>query len=798
MVASDPSTVRLLLVEDDEEDYRLVRQWLADSEDGPFRLEWVATIEAANAALARAEHDTCLLDYRLGEHSGLDLLREAIAHHWDTPIILLTGQGDAAVDAAALRAGAADYLVKDEITPPTLVRSIRHAIERRRLILRSQAEQQERQRAERALHAVVSRAHCLLWQAEVAEHGQNNLGWQLRVSDEAAAQRFLPLDTTGYGSYAEAWYASRLDSDRDNSDVSGNGQVRLDQNYRQEFRCRDRHGVVHWLVEDVQVEALSPGRWRAVGVCTDITEIREAERALRESRDLLQAVIESSADPIFVKDHEGRYLLRNMASVALGGNPSDEAVGKLDSEFIPPEALQQMRQHDHQVMRTAAPLVTEDILTEGGFSSSLVVTEVPALPGEELRTFLTTRSPFRDASGAIVGVVGIAKEITERNRLEEQLRQAQKMEAVGRLAGGVAHDFNNMLAVIIGYSDLLLCRPGTTSDPALTEYLGEIKKAGESAATLTRQLLAFSRKQVLEPQILDLGELVMKTRGMLRPLIREDIELAVRVQTDLYPVKADPGQIEQVLLNLVVNGRDAMPEGGKLTIEVENAEFDEVYAREHPYIAPGCYVLLSVTDTGCGMSTETLKHIFEPFYTTKPQEQGTGLGLATVFGIIKQSGGHVEVASEVGSGSTFEVYLPRTTVPRQDSHLEPVIALAGSETVLVAEDDDTVRSMVRNILEMYGYSVVTARNGPEALEAAAEHPGTLDLLLTDVIMPGGMGARVLVAKLGALRPEVKILYMSGYPDDALLGHSILSGEIAFIQKPFTPLSLVRKVREVLG
>ena len=390
----------------------------------------------------------------------------------------------------------------------------------------------------------------------------------------------------------------------------------------------------------------------------------------------------------------------------------------------------------------------------------------------------------------------LAYDVTERRVLEEQLRQSQKMEAVGQLAGGVAHDFNNLLTVITGYSDLTLRR--LDHESPFRSSLEEIKKAGERAASLTRQLLAFSRKQVLQPKVLQLNAIVADVDKMLRRLIGEDIDPLTLLEPSLGQIKADPGQIEQVILNLAVNARDAMPQGGKLTIETRNVYLDNQYARRHTAIQPGNYVMLAVSDTGCGIDAETQVRMFEPFFTTKEQGKGTGLGLSTVYGIVRQSGGHLWVYSEVGKGTTFKIYLPRVDeVTEMDVARDSLTELPqGRETVLLTEDEEQVRQMIRMILEMSGYRVLEAASGEEALTLYKQHEGQIDLIMTDVVMPG-MSGRELAESLEVLHPGIKVLYISGYTDDAIVRHGLLDQEIAFLQKPFTPDALMRKVREVL-
>jgi signal transduction histidine kinase len=381
-------------------------------------------------------------------------------------------------------------------------------------------------------------------------------------------------------------------------------------------------------------------------------------------------------------------------------------------------------------------------------------------------------------------------------RSEEQFRHAQKMEAVGRLAGGVAHDFNNLLTIISGYSDFVLLR--TAPDDPMREYVGEIRKAGERAVTLTRQLLAFSRQTVLEPRVLDVNAVVSDVEKMLERLIGEDITLIPVLNPSISRVRVDPGQLEQVLLNLVVNARDAMPQGGTLTIETSNAELTREHCNGRVDVVPGNYVMIAVTDTGCGITGDVLDRIFEPFFTTKGPGTGTGLGLSTVYGIIKQSEGHVGVSSSVGVGTTFRVYLPAVTAG-PDVAREPEGGLVGygTETILLAEDEAEVRRIAKLALEAHGYTVIEAADGQEAIAAAHRHGCPVDLLVTDVVMPH-MSGRQLAEVLRERQPGLKVLFMSGYTDDAVVRHGLLHAEVAFLQKPFSPFTLTGKVRELLG
>lgn len=384
----------------------------------------------------------------------------------------------------------------------------------------------------------------------------------------------------------------------------------------------------------------------------------------------------------------------------------------------------------------------------------------------------------------------------ERKMLEHQYHQAQKMDAIGRLAAGVAHDFNNILMAILGFTEMLLIEPGLSEKQRAD--INEIQKAATSAATLTRQLLAFGRREMLQPTVLDLNRLVEGLGGMLGRLIREDIEIGYRLAPDLTLVKADRGQIEQVIVNIIVNARDAMPNGGKITVETMNLDLDEGYASRNLSVVPGPYVEIAISDTGCGMSAAVQEHLFEPFFTTKAIGEGSGLGLATVYGIVKQSGGALSVHSEVGHGSTFKIYLPRAEAGSRPA-AEPLIqarALTGSETILVVEDDDRVRELACRVLSMHGYAVLAASNGDDARSLCEQHPGPIHLLLSDIVMPGMNGPEV-AKLLKTIRPDMKVLFMSGYTDDAIVRHGVLVHSTQFLQKPFAPARLAEKVLEVL-
>jgi PAS domain S-box-containing protein len=414
----------------------------------------------------------------------------------------------------------------------------------------------------------------------------------------------------------------------------------------------------------------------------------------------------------------------------------------------------------------------------------------------EKRTFESHVQPLRDLEGVISGVIGIGLDITERKNLADQLRQSQKMQAIGQLAGGVAHDFNNLLMVVKGQVEILLNRIPANS--TLRNNVEQVDKAADRASGLTRQLLAFSRMQVLQPRVLDLNEVVGGMTKMFSRVIGENIEMTFVPGASLGRVKADPGQIEQVLLNLVVNARDAMPDGGRLTIETSNIHLDSDYGAKHHNIEPGAWVMLTVSDTGCGIDAQTQMRIFEPFFTTKEKGKGTGLGLATVYGVVKQSGGYIYVYSEVGQGTTFKIYLPEVMadVDKDVPEKTSVPAPRGTETVLFVEDEESVRELVTEYLTAAGYNVLVASDGAQGLKTAAAHKGTIGILVTDVVMPKISG-RELASRLAAERPNMKVLFISGYTDDSIFRHGVLEGGVAYLQKPFNLKAIAQKIREVL-
>jgi len=548
-----------------------------------------------------------------------------------------------------------------------------------------------------------------------------------------------------------------------------------------EFRWIGKDGRIIWVrAHTVIVRGKGGDPVGVRGVVTDITEYKRAEQALIKSEERYRDLVENAHDIIYSQDLEGNYTSMNQAGATITGYAVEEALKLNFAQTVAPECLEATRE---MLKRKLA-----------GDRETAYEMEILAKDGHRIKVEANTKLVYQD--GVPVGIQGIARDVTERKQLEDQLRQSQKMEAIGQLAGGVAHDFNNLLTAINGYSGLALQR--IDDNHPLRGYLEEIKKAGDRAANLTRQLLAFGRKQILQPLPINLNDIVTDMNKMLRRLIGEDVELRAKLDPALKKIKADPGQIEQVLVNLVVNARDAMPQGGKLTIETATVELDQDYADRHVGVTPGSYVMLAVSDTGTGIDDLTKAQIFDPFFTTKEKGKGTGLGLSTVYGIVKQSGGNIWVYSELKHGTTFKVYLPQLDVVPAKTEAgvaEPAVA-DGWETILLVEDEDVVRGLAKKILEQSGYKVLEASRGEEGIRLCLQRTEPLHLLLTDVVMPGTSGKEV-ADRLRELLPGLRVLFMSGYTDEAIVHHGVLDSNVEFIQKPFTPTSLVRKVREVL-
>ena len=749
MSSKRPPTI--LVVDDDPADRFML--------GGALRAAGLAVLEAASVAegqaLARQRPDLMLLDMRLPDGSGIDLCRRVKSDPQTASVLVIYLSASSVPlenEALALEGGADGFLAKP-VAPPIAVAHVKAWLRLR------EAEELTRAAAQqwRATFDAVRDGLCLVGPS----------GAVLRCNRALADLLGRPFpDIVGqpFGGVFRA--------------ATGVPPPPLEARVRQ---TRQRQSA-EWSLGDrwfrVTADPVFGKQGELLGTVhlfADITQRKQAELALAQ----LAALVEFSDDAIIYGTVDGIIRSWNPAAERLLGYKAEEIIGRPAAVIIPPDRAEEFADLHAGVRR--------------GEHRGTFETVRKHKDGRLLDVALTV-CPVCDAAGTVTGASVTIRDITGRKRLEEKLRQAQKMEAVGQLAGGIAHDFNNLLTIILGYSQLALTQMSLPD--LLNNPLQEILKAGERAAVLTRQLLAFSRRQVLEPKVLDLNAVVTDMERMLRRLIGEDIELATHLDPDLEAVQADPGQIDQVLLNLAVNARDAMPEGGRLTIETANTELDEDYARNHPDVRPGRYALVAVTDSGTGIAPENLPQIFEPFFTTKEPGKGTGLGLSTVYGIVRQSGGHISVYSEPGHGTTFKIYLPVTQEPIT---VTPRLAppLPGTETILVVEDEEPVRQFAGMALRQSGYTVLEASGGEEALRKAGEHQGPIHLLLTDVVMPG-MSGRELAKHLAPLHPETKVFYFSGYTSDAIVRHGILSGDMPFLPKPFGREALARKVREILG
>lgn len=522
----------------------------------------------------------------------------------------------------------------------------------------------------------------------------------------------------------------------------------------------------------------------------ELAERRRAEEELRRERDFVESLIDTAHTIVLVLDRQGRVIRFNRYMEEISGWSLKDAQGKLWFDtFLPPGEREKVRELFDQAIA-------------GGPLEGKVVNRIVDRGGNEHLIEWYNKKLF-DAGGGLFGILGTGQDVTEREeaeaerkRLESQLNQAQKMESIGRLAGGIAHDFNNLLTPMIGYAEMALLDLNP-SDPLYRDF-EEIREAAERAKNLTGQLLAFSRRQMLEMKVINLNDIAASFQKMLRRIIGEDIEFTMQLDPMLANVKADPGQIQQVIMNLAVNARDAMPKGGLLNIQTQNVVLDETHIKGQPGVEPGQYVMLSVRDTGVGMAKETIDKVFEPFFTTKAPGKGTGLGLATVYGIVKQHGGHIWVHSEPGKGTAFKIYLPKAAEDvSEEEQPEELEEAEANATILVVEDEDAVRRLTCSILKNRGYRILEAPTTDEALRIVKEYADEIDLLLTDVVMPH-MNGRELYRQALMTRPDLKVLYMSGYTDDVIAHHGVLDAQIEFLQKPFTVDQLIKQVREMLA
>ena len=801
--------IRVLYAEANARDADLTGRYFRDTAP-QFEFDVAPTGRDCLAMLPQKRYDVLLIDCHLPDMDGIDLLHAVAASGVSLPVVMVTAVGDDELLAQGLRLGAVDHVAKAgryvATLPTVLQRAVTDHVTR-------PDERTDLRRQRRVLYVEQDDAEIELTRAALARTARHLSLEIVRSSHEAL----------------ECLRTDRFDL------VLANLRLR-DMNaldLLREARRRSVHAPFMAIMgegdEDAATAALTLGGFdfivrrehrliqlpSAIDNAIDRWQLAETNRRLQnELNERVRAQAENARMKREISGQRQR-LDEIVASVPglvweAWGRPdaADQKIAfisdhvehmlgySVDHCVLTPGFWQRIVHADDRARAMAEATAAFSSGNDGISQYRLIARDNRTLWVE------TRTTVIKNAAGRPVGLRGVTLDITtgkEADRakahLEEELRQAQKIESIGRLAGGVAHDFNNLLTAINGYADLVL--EDLPHDAPWRAGIVEIRRAGERAAELTSQLLAFSRRQLLQPRVLDLNALITDDIKMLRRLLGEDIELITKLDPGLGHVSAESGQMHQIVLNLAVNARDAMPQGGSLVLETQNVVFEENASQLHATIGPGAYAMLAVTDNGCGMDADTVSHIFEPFFTTKEQSKGTGLGLSTVYGIVRQSGGSIFVYSEPGSGSTFKIYLPRVerAITHSHDHAVELETLRGSETVLVVEDEEAVRNLVDHALRKYGYHVFGAANGAEARAICDAH-SPIALMITDVVMPG-MSGRTLAAQQRIRHPEMRVLYMSGYTDDAVVRHGLLEASMSFIQKPFTPGVLARKVRETL-
>lgn len=754
--------LRVLLVEDNPADVRLILHELAAA--GIDADPVTAQTEAEFVAQLQPLPDIVLCDYSLPQFDAvraLEILKEVGPQ---VPLLIVSGSIGEETAVNTIKLGATDYLLKDRLG--RLGAAVKLAIEQRNLRdAESRAHDALRQSEEQYRSLAESVPH-IVWTARPD-------GAVEYINRRGLAYAGLDLDALA----GWAWERVVHDEDIPVARSRWNAALMTGEPHEFEFRLRRHDGEYRWHVARqlaIRDHDRSIVRW--FGTCTDIHDNKLAAQRLEQDALMLASV----RDSVIVTDLAGVVTYWNAGAAQLFGWAGEEMIGRAYADRLPASIRDDV----------ARPIVERWLA--GDWEG-----EYEDYRKDGARVWIHARiGRIIDSDQRVTGIMGVSHDITERRKLEEQFRQAQKMEAIGQLAGGIAHDFNNLLTVINGYAEMLLLDLAQ-GDPS-RDIVSEIHRSGERAAALTRQLLAFSRRQVLVPAVLDLNRHLDDMERLLGRLIGADIDLRIQQAPDLWRIESDPGQIEQVIMNLVINARDAMPRGGQLTIRTQNVEVDADYAAVNPEIKFGQYVLLSVDDTGHGMDEATKSRIFEPFFTTKEKGKGTGLGLATIYGIVRQSGGHIDVMSEPGVGTSFKIHFPRFAADAEPRPKRPPPAslVGGNERILLVDDEPGVRAMTKTILESLGYSVVVAANGHEAIRSAQEDARSVDLVLTDVVLPDMHGPQ-LWERLAELRPGLKVLFFSGYSDDAVAQHGFLGSNIPFLQKPFKADQLARKVREIL-
>jgi len=897
-----PELFKVLLVEDDEDDYFLTRSLFAEIKGNRYKIDWQSTFETGLQAMARNQHDVCLVDYRLGARNGIELLREAIDRGCEAPIILLTGQGEKEVDIEAMKAGAADYLVKGRLDAGLLERSIRYSIERKRSAALAAAEQARLAafgadigltltrsdslevilgRCASAMVQYLNAAHARIW---VTEGDDPQLKLQAAAGKLGDAQtQYKPLAVEN-ANLAKPVIVNDLHSQLSSLNAQLEKGIVAYAGYP--LVLEDRPVGLMSLFSCVPLSEATLQEMGSVahGIALFIERKRSAE-ALDLSEFKYRSVIENIKEIIFQVDENGCWTFLNPAWQDITGFKLKDTLGTRVAEYVHPEdrerhwdLFQQLIQRKQSYFRDetrylatdgtfrwvevyAQPTLDSNVFGTSGTIRDITERKRAEAEIEKLAAFVRlnpdpvmelaadgTLSYLNPAAREMARTLGLedpegilpsdaagvaceclrlghsksgqevsingrtlswsifpivssqvvhcyGTDVTERTNLEQQLRHAQKLESVGQLAAGVAHDFNNILTIVQGHADRLIekCK----DDEPFAEPLSQISAAAKRASSLTQQLLMFSRKQVMQSRVIDLNAVLGNLAKMLHRLIGDNIALESKYVRNIPPIEADPGMIEQIIVNLAVNSRDAMLKGGQLLITTSAVEIDDAYVQQHPEARTGRFVALSVTDTGCGMPRETLERIFEPFFTTKEVGKGTGLGLATVYGIVKQHQGWIDVSSEINLGTTFKIYFPTTSKPVEVVPEEPAQKVrGGSETILLVEDEPVLRELAKVILHDYDYDVLEACSGVEAIKVFEENDGNIDLLLTDMVMPEGMSGRELAQELKARKPDLKVIYTSGYSSD-VMGEDAELRDVKFLQKPYPPPRLAQVVRECL-
>lgn len=762
--------IKVLYVDDNPLDRELVRDALEKEQEG-FQVTEASSRREFEARLQESGFDLVLSDFNILGFEGLQVIEAVQANSPDLPVIIVTGTGSEEIAVEALRAGASDYVIKTPRHIQRLPITIQAVLEKRRLQAenaRSVAELQEARRDWEEIFQAIGHPTCIL-------DPEHNVITANRATSQVTG---LPAaELRGKKCYEIFHGAQQPPEHCPLEEMLHTGRLEA-----REMEMDALGGVFIVSCTPVQDEA---GRLeKVIHIATDITARKRAEEALRKSEEKYRQLVQQIPAVVYKGYRDWSLDCFDQKIEGITGYLMEEFNTRQKTwlDLIFPEDIDQ-----------AKNLLLEALKGDGSYVTEHRIHKKTG----EVRWIQARNRIIRNAAGKFAYISGVFFDITERKDLEDQLLKAQKMEAVGILAGGVAHDFNNLLTAIMGYGEIMMM--GLRQHDPFYPYIEEILKAASRGGKLTHQLLAFSRKQILQPRVVNLNDVVKDMDKMLRRLIGEDVDLLTLIDPDLGLTQADPGQIEQIIMNLAVNARDAMPQGGKLTIETANVFLDQPYARSHMDVAPGPYVMLAISDNGLGMDAETIARIYEPFFTTKEEGKGTGLGLSTVYGIVKQSGGHIWAYSEPGQGTTFKIYLPRLEQGNVEVKPEPAApaSLGGNETILVVEDDAALRELISTALRKYGFTVVEAGNGDDALLICEQAKAPIHLMLTDVVMPQ-MSGRVLAEQLAALHPEMKVIFMSGYTGDAIVHHGVLDSGLNFIQKPFKILSLIEKVRGVLG